>query len=158
MRTVKTMTALTKTVIIFVISLISSTFIGTFISMKNGFAEEAITISIVPQTSLPSNPPASPLSTSTFSRASYSPSSVCVIPNTNVTWINNDTIPHTVTFTNLSSFDSKNINPSSTFSHIFNKVGAYEYFDSNDKNTKGLVKVANNNGECNLFLKTSTGQ
>jgi hypothetical protein len=151
------MATFSKQVIIVLISLISGIITYNFSTVLTGLADESITISILPQTFLPSNPPASPLSTSTYSSASYSPSSVCVLSNTTIIWINNDTMPHTVTFANL-SYSSGNISQGNAFTHIFNKLGAYPYFDSNDKNVKGLVKVLNSKEECDIFLKKSIGQ
>jgi plastocyanin len=59
---------------------------------------------------------------------SYSPSPVTVVMGVNntVTWVNNDSAPHTVT-ANDGSFDSGNLAPTGTFTFTFTTPGTYEY-------------------------------
>jgi hypothetical protein len=115
------------------------------------------TISIAPQTSIAANPPPGPLSRSTFSRASYIPSSYCVIVNANVTWVNNDTGSHTVT-EKAGKFDSPIISVGNKFSHVFNEPGNYAYFDKKDPNNEGFIKVSNSVKECNSFNSQTSGE
>jgi hypothetical protein len=117
---------------------------------------EEIKISILPQTSLASNPPPGPLSESTYTRASYIPSSVCIEVNSKTVWVNNDTRAHTVTET-TEKFDSGNITQGKTFSHTFNTTGNYNYFDRNDPKMTGFLKVANTTQECELFTNQTSG-
>jgi plastocyanin len=58
----------------------------------------------------------------------YSPDPVTVVigVNNTVTWVNNDTAPHTVT-ANDGSFDSGNIAPTGTFTFTFTTPGTYHY-------------------------------
>jgi plastocyanin len=56
----------------------------------------------------------------------YVPTIVFVTNGTNVTWINDDVVPHTVTSV-TGIFDSGTINQGLTYSHIFNQTGSYEY-------------------------------
>jgi hypothetical protein len=115
------------------------------------------TISIVPQTSIAANAPPGPLSQPTYSRASYIPSSYCVIVNAKVTWVNNDTGSHTVTEKDK-KFDSQIISGGNKFSHVFNEPGNYSYFDKKDPNTNGFIKVSNSAKECDLFNSQTSGQ
>ena len=59
---------------------------------------------------------------------SYSPDPVTVVigVNNTVTWMNNDSAPHTVT-ANDGSFDSGNIAPTGSFTFTFTAPGTYRY-------------------------------
>jgi plastocyanin len=59
---------------------------------------------------------------------SYSPSPVTVVMGVNntVSWVNNDSAPHTVT-ANDGSFDSGNLAPTGTFTFTFTTPGTYLY-------------------------------
>ena len=59
---------------------------------------------------------------------SYSPSPVTVVigVNNTVTWVNNDSSPHTVT-ANDGSFGSGNVAPTGTYTFTFTKPGTYAY-------------------------------
>jgi plastocyanin len=59
---------------------------------------------------------------------SYSPDPVTVVigVNNTVTWVNNDSAPHTVT-ANDGSFDSGNMAPTGTFTFTFTTPGTYHY-------------------------------
>jgi nitrite reductase (NO-forming) len=70
----------------------------------------------------------------------YSPSPVTVPAGTTISWINDDSIPHTVTSTN-SIFDSGFMPAGGTFSFKFEKPGVYNYFCSFHSNMKGTVMV-----------------
>jgi plastocyanin len=58
----------------------------------------------------------------------YSPDPVTVVigVNNTVTWVNNDSAPHTVT-ANDGSFDSGNMAPTATFTFTFTTPGTYQY-------------------------------
>lgn len=58
----------------------------------------------------------------------YSPDPVTVVigVNNTITWVNNDTAPHTVT-ANDGSFDSGNMAPTATFTFTFTAPGTYQY-------------------------------
>ncbi len=64
----------------------------------------------------------------------YSPANATVTMgmNNTVTWINNDTTPHTVTSTNVPAgaqmFDSGIIQPQQNFTYTFTMEGAYQYY------------------------------
>lgn len=56
----------------------------------------------------------------------YAPPVVVIKNGTTVAWTNKDSIQHTVT-SMVDIFDSGPINQDSTYSHTFNKTGAFEY-------------------------------
>lgn len=68
----------------------------------------------------------------------FNPQTLTVTAETNITFKNNDSVAHTVTF---ADFDSNNIAPSATFQHIFNSVGNFSYFCSLHPNMKGTIIV-----------------
>lgn len=76
---------------------------------------------------------------------SYNPAELKVRSNTEVTWINNDTIPHSVTsgIPGAINFDSGEIQPGSSFSFIFKDYGPYEYYCEihSANEMKGIVTV-----------------
>src|SRR6266849_5747410 len=61
----------------------------------------------------------------------YAPVNVTVAKGGNVTWTNNDPVPHTVTSTSVpsgaSSFDSGNMNQNATYTVTFTVDGTYQY-------------------------------
>ena len=57
----------------------------------------------------------------------YGTNPLVVAPGTAVTWVNEDSVAHTVTADD-GSFDSKYINPGSSWSHAFDKPGKYPYY------------------------------
>ena len=58
----------------------------------------------------------------------YSPPTITVVigVNNTVTWINNDIAPHTVTADD-GSFNSGNLDPSASWTHVFTTPGTYTY-------------------------------
>ena len=62
----------------------------------------------------------------------FSPSSLTVTVGTTVTWINNDSMDHTVTSgtpgNNTGVFDSGTIAPSGKFTFTFNTKGTFQYY------------------------------
>ncbi len=57
---------------------------------------------------------------------SYQPSSITIPAGTTVTWINKDSVEHTVTATDV-SFDSGNIARDGRFNLTFSRPGKYQY-------------------------------
>lgn len=66
-----------------------------------------------------------------------------IFAGTQVTWINHDTQPHTVTADSDSgdSFDSGAIQPGQSFTHVFSAVGSFRYHSTLDSNMQGLIVV-----------------
>jgi plastocyanin len=58
---------------------------------------------------------------------SYSPASLTVPAGTQVTWVNRDDVPHTVTSRD-NAFTSKALDTDETFSHVFGEPGTYRYY------------------------------
>ena len=57
-----------------------------------------------------------------------------------VTWVNNDTVPHTTTST-TGVWDSEQINPGQSFSFTFNTAGTFPYFCEIHPGMRGTIQV-----------------
>ncbi|HVZ07413.1 cupredoxin domain-containing protein [Rhodopila sp.] len=62
----------------------------------------------------------------TIDNFAFSPAMVTVAPGTEVTWRNDDDIPHSIVLTDGSD-RSKALDTNDTFSHRFDKPGQYAY-------------------------------
>lgn len=87
----------------------------------NSNNETSNTISIVPGSADPN------------SEVFYEPSNLQIKVGTQVTWLNDDTLPHTATSGNQQTgptgdFDSGIINGGASFTHTFDKEGEYNYY------------------------------
>lgn len=58
--------------------------------------------------------------------STFDPVIVNIPKGTTVTWVNDDSVRHTVTSVS-SAFDSGNIDPGKTYSYTFNQTGTFEY-------------------------------
>jgi len=63
----------------------------------------------------------------------FDPSEIHIIPNSTVTWINNDNVTHTVTSGNPQQgadgkFDSGLLKPGKEFSYTFAEIGTFNYY------------------------------
>ena len=70
----------------------------------------------------------------------FSPASDSVPTGSKVTWTNNDTTAHTVTFDDGSA-DSGNLAPGSTFDHTFASAGTFAYHCAIHSQMHGTVTV-----------------
>ena len=70
----------------------------------------------------------------------FSPASDSVPTGSKVTWTNNDTTAHTVTFDDGSA-DSGNLAPGSTFDHTFATAGTFAYHCMIHSSMHGTVTV-----------------
>jgi plastocyanin len=61
---------------------------------------------------------------------SFGPQSITVPAGTQVTWINQDDIPHTVVSEDKTTFKSRALDTDEKFSFTFDKPGTYTYFCS----------------------------
>jgi plastocyanin len=81
---------------------------------------------------------------------SYDPNPIEVRVGDTVTWINNDSSPHTVTSSSTSSdysnFDSDILRRGETFSFTFDKEGQYPYFCTLHPSMVGTVVVLKSEG------------
>src|SRR5215204_1940357 len=82
---------------------------------------------------------------------SYNPNLIEIKVGDTVTWINNDSSPHTVTTSssssNDSSFDSGVLRNGEAFSFTFDKEGQYSYFCTLHPSMVGTVVVFPSEGE-----------
>jgi hypothetical protein len=65
----------------------------------------------------------------TIDDSGFDPPTLCVPPGTTLRWVNNGSVPHTVTSAN-GLFDSGPLQPAESFEHTFNESGVYPYFCS----------------------------
>ena len=72
---------------------------------------------------------------------SYNPNRIEINIGDKVTWINDDSSPHTVTSSNDSAFDSDVLMRGETFSFTFDKEGEYPYFCTLHPSMVGTVIV-----------------
>ena len=61
---------------------------------------------------------------------SFGPASVTVPAGTEITWVNHDDIPHTVTSDDKTTFKSHPLDTDDKFAFKFDKLGTYTYFCS----------------------------
>jgi amicyanin len=82
---------------------------------------------------------------------SYNPNLIEIKVGDTVTWINNDSSPHTVTTSSSSSndsnFDSAVLRSGEAFSFTFDKEGQYSYFCTLHPSMVGTVVVFPSEGE-----------
>jgi plastocyanin len=72
----------------------------------------------------------------------FVPASTTVAVGTKVTWVNEDTVPHTVTTTSgPASFDSGQVAPGASYSAIFETAGTYSYYCADHPNMKATITV-----------------
>jgi plastocyanin len=74
----------------------------------------------------------------------FDPPNITVAPGTTVTWVNNDSAPHTVTATDpAGAFDSGTLQPGQSFSFTFTQPGTtYAYYCAIHPSMRGTVTVA----------------
>jgi plastocyanin len=72
---------------------------------------------------------------------SYNPNPIEIKVGETVTWINDNSSPHTATSSNDSTFDSDVLRSGETFSFTFDKEGEYPYFCTLHPSMTGTVVV-----------------
>ena len=70
----------------------------------------------------------------------FNPSVLSIKAGTNVVWVNDDSVPHTIT-SDSGDFDSGNIAPGGSFNHTFTKAGSVSYHCNIHKTMKGQIIV-----------------
>ena len=88
----------------------------------------------------PNNAAATPAVTVSMDHSTFIPSEITVAPGTTVTWVNVETMPHTVVDLNK-AFRSKTLVKDGTFSFTFTTPGDFDYLCSIHPNMKGKVIV-----------------
>jgi len=88
----------------------------------------------------PNNAAAEPVATVSMDHNTFIPGEVTVTPATTVTWVNNETMPHTVV-SPTKGFRSKTLVKDARFSFTFTTPGDYDYLCSIHPNMKGKVIV-----------------
>ena len=78
--------------------------------------------------------------TVTIADFAFSPNSITVQAGTTVTWVNNDTVPHTATGNN-GEFDTGQIAPGGSASITFDSAGTFAYFCSIHPNMTASIIV-----------------
>ena len=86
------------------------------------------------------NNAAGAVATVSMDHNTFIPSEITVAPGTTVTWVNNETMPHTVVNPNQ-GFRSKFLVKDAKFSFTFTTPGDYDYLCSIHPNMKGKVIV-----------------
>jgi plastocyanin len=86
------------------------------------------------------NADAGPAATVSMDHSTFIPSELTVVPGTTVTWVNKETMPHTVVDMNK-GFRSKTLAKDASFSFTFATAGDYDYQCSIHPNMKGKVIV-----------------
>jgi plastocyanin len=73
---------------------------------------------------------------------SFTPPVLTVKPGTEVTWINNDDVPHVIVNSKLKFPPSKVLDTGQRYSHTFAQPGTYDYYCSIHPKMTGKVIVA----------------
>ena len=81
-----------------------------------------------------------PVATVSMDHNTFIPSEITVVPGTTVTWVNKETMPHTVVDMNK-GFRSKTLAKDASFSFTFATAGDYDYLCSIHPFMKGKVIV-----------------
>jgi plastocyanin len=72
---------------------------------------------------------------------SFGPPNLTVHAGTEVTWVNRDDIPHSVSSDDMTTFHSRALDTDESWSHKFDKPGTYKYFCSIHPKMTGTVVV-----------------
>jgi plastocyanin len=88
----------------------------------------------------PNNAATGPVATVSMDHNTFIPGEITVARGTTVTWVNNETMPHTVVSPNQ-GFRSKTLVKDAKFSFTFTTPGDYDYLCSIHPNMKGKIIV-----------------
>jgi plastocyanin len=72
----------------------------------------------------------------------FTPSSLKIKPRTQVTWVNDDSMAHTVTYSSGNLFDSGSIPPGGSFSFTFTDINTLNYHCNFHPGMKGTIIVS----------------
>ena len=76
----------------------------------------------------------------TVDNFTFMPQTITVPPNSTVTWVNKDDIPHVIASTD-GTFKSKALDTDAQYSYTFTKSGTYKYYCSIHPKMTGTVVV-----------------
>ena len=76
-----------------------------------------------------------------ISEDGFDPSDAQITAGDTVTWMNNDSIAHTI-IDDEGVFDSEEIEPGESYSYTFDEAGTYTYTSSEDETFEGMITVA----------------
>lgn len=85
-----------------------------------------------------STPTASTSNAISVKNFAFNPAQTTVTKGTEVTFTNNDSVTHNITF---DSFNSGNLVPGTTYKHTFDADGAFNYHCSIHPTMKGIITV-----------------
>ena len=71
----------------------------------------------------------------------YRPHTITILAGGSVTWVNNDTVPHTATGRDAEILQSGTIEPGNDFTQTFNTPGTYEYYCEFHPDMTGTIVV-----------------
>lgn len=77
----------------------------------------------------------------TIQNFAYEPASLQVKVGTTITWSNQDTAPHTVTFRDSALTSSGTLRQGDTYSYTFTKTGTFSYYCAVHPSMQGQVSV-----------------
>ena len=99
----------------------------------------------------PSNQLAPAPSTVTIVNNSFVPDTLTILPGTKVTWINQDSVLHTVAAAGQYSgmFQSQSLGTGDTFTYTFGSYGTFPYTSTIDQNMNGRIVVQAEPGGSN---------
>lgn len=83
--------------------------------------------------------------TVTMKNSAFSPATLTVITGSKVTWMNNDSMIHTVTTTD-GSINSGDIAVNSSYSKTFSAAGTFNYYDAHHPGMTGVLIVTGSSG------------
>lgn len=90
---------------------------------------------------LPAPAPAPAQVTVSIAGFAYGPAELTVRPGTEVTWINHDQVPHTVTSRTGKPLASPALDTDDRYSHTFTQAGDFEYYCTVHPFMSGVVHV-----------------
>lgn len=111
-------------------------------NMANGMPPSSPSIPTNPVSGIPTTPAPSSVTVSIKDFA-FSPSILTIKTGTQVIWMNNDPVPHTVTADSGNLIHSEILRPGQTFNTIFTDIGTTDYHCNIHPGMKGSVIVRN---------------
>ena len=83
--------------------------------------------------------------TISMKNSAFTPATLTVIAGSNVTWMNDDNMIHTVTTTD-GGLNSGDITVGASYSKTFSTAGTFNYYDAHNTNMTGVLIVTASSG------------